>query len=141
MHDLDPLDPALRLMFYGWKGMTREADAILASHGLGRAHHRMLFVIARHDGINVGDLGRALAVSVQAMQRPMKQLVDKSLVSVTRHPSRHRFKSLHLTDAGRALEHRASQAERLVMGAAFEAVGDTARDGWLAVMREVALAG
>jgi DNA-binding MarR family transcriptional regulator len=141
MSDLDPLDPALRLMFYGWRGMTREADSILARYGLGRAHHRMMFVIARHDGINVGDLGRGLAISTQAMQRPMKQLIDKGLVIVGRDPVRHRFRLLHLTEAGRELERMASEAERRVMGQAFETVGAKARDGWLAVMREVARAG
>ncbi|WFU42002.1 hypothetical protein QA640_05765 [Bradyrhizobium sp. CB82] len=37
LHDLDA---ALELMYYGWRGMTLQADAYLAKQGLSRPHHR-----------------------------------------------------------------------------------------------------
>ena len=48
LHDLDP---ALELMYFGWKAMTEEADAFLATVGLSRVHHRILYVIARKSDV------------------------------------------------------------------------------------------
>ena len=137
LKQLEPLDDALELMFFGLKGMTREADAFLASHGLSRVHHRILFVIARRDGVTVGELLANLGVSKQAMHRPMKQLLDGGYVAVSRDPTRHRFKALHLTELGRTTEHEASARERAVMAAAFAEAGDGARPAWSAVMAAV----
>lgn len=53
LHDLDA---ALELMYYGWRGMTLEADAYLAKQGLSRPHHRILYVVARRPDIAIGAL-------------------------------------------------------------------------------------
>ena len=134
LKSLDALDSSLELMYFGWKGMTREADEFLATYGLSRAHHRILFTIARHDGVTVGELQANLGISKQAMHRPLKQLLDIGAVEVSRNPSRHRFKLLHLTELGWQIEKGASDRERSVMRAAFARVGDGAQEAWLAVM-------
>lgn len=135
---LDPTDDALELMYYGWRGMTREADAYLATLGLSRVHHRMLYAIARHDTPTVTDLLAILGVSKQALHRPMRQLLDGGYVETTRHPDRHRYKILALTASGREVERRASECERRVMREAFEQVGRIGRDAWSEVMASVA---
>jgi DNA-binding MarR family transcriptional regulator len=138
MKSLDDTDGALELMFFAHRGMTREADDVMSQVGLGRAHHRILFVIARRDGVTVGELRANLGVSAQAMHRPLKQLQATGMVAVSRDPSRHRFKALHLTQKGRELEHTASEAERRVMRSAFEAAGPAAVRSWMKVMTAVA---
>jgi len=135
---IDPIDPSLELMYFGLKGMTREADEMLAEHGLGRAHHRILFVIARFDGISVGTLRDNLGISAQALHRPLKQLQERGLVAVSRNPKEHRSKGLHLTKSGRAIEHAASEAERGVMREAFRRAGKTAEKHWAEVMKAIA---
>src|SRR6188472_3420627 len=64
------LDDALALMYFGWRGMTLAADNYLATLGLSRAHHRILYVIARRPGISVGTLIEVIGVSKQAMNKP-----------------------------------------------------------------------
>ncbi len=124
-------------MYFGLKGMTREADDYLAAYQLGRAHHRVLFVVARRPGVTVGELARVLGVSAQALHRPLRQLRDGGFVAVRRDPERRRYKRLELTDGGRAVEHGASACERAVMRAAFTAAPG-ARDAWSTVMAAVA---
>ena len=138
MQRFDDLDEALVAMYYGWKGITREADDVLAQKGFGRAHYRMMFVIARRDGLSISELRATLGISAQAMQRPLKQLRARGLVAVSRDPNRHRFKALHLTEKGRGLEAAASDAERRVIRQAFEAAGDEAARGWRTVMLAIA---
>ena len=135
---LDDVDDALELMYFGLRGMTREADDLLAVHGLSRSHHRILFVIARRDGLSVGELQAALGVSAQAMHGPMKHLKDKAYVAVSRDPARHRAKFLHLTEQGRRMEAEASEAERKVMRDAFARASDAAAEKWSEVMAIVA---
>jgi len=132
---LDALDDALELMYFGLKGMTRDADDYLGGLGLSRVHHRILFVIARRDGVTVGELLTSLGVSKQATHRPMRQLLDRGYVAVSRDPARHRYKSLHLTQAGRQVEQEASDRERAVMRAAFAQAGPAGREAWSAVMQ------
>ncbi len=135
---LDPVDDALALMYYGWRGMTREADAYLATLGLSRVHHRMLYAIARAEAPTVTGLLAILGVSKQALHRPMRQLLDGGYVETARDPARHRFKILALTPAGREVEARASEHERRVMREAFDQVGRVGRDAWAEVMASIA---
>jgi DNA-binding MarR family transcriptional regulator len=138
LRPLHPLDGALELMFYGLRGMTRDADDYLAGLGLSRVHHRILFVVARRDGLTVGELLGALGLSKQALHRPMRQLLEGGYVRSEREPARRRFKVLTLTPRGAEAEREASDRERQVMAEAFDAAGPAAREAWLAVMAAVA---
>ncbi|MEN2980064.1 helix-turn-helix domain-containing protein [Tistrella bauzanensis] len=131
---LHPLDDALALMYYGWRGMTREADAYLATLGLSRVHHRILYTIARRDGLTVSDLLAVLRITKQALHRPMKHLQDGGLITTSRDPAHHRYKRLHLTVMGQSVEDQASGHERRRMEQAFADAGPAARDAWAAVM-------
>src|SRR6478609_2165990 len=135
---LDPLDDALALMYFGWRGMTRAADDYLATVGLSRVHHRILYTVLRRDNITMSDLLAILQISKQALHRPMKQLLDEGYVTTKRDPARHRFKLLELTTAGRAVERIASGHERKVMARAFKKAGAGSEAAWSAVMAEAA---
>ncbi|MGM4920149.1 MarR family transcriptional regulator [Tardiphaga sp. 813_E8_N1_3] len=138
LRKLDPLDDALALMYFGWRGMTRAADEYLATVGLSRVHHRILYTVLRSDGITMSDLLAILQISKQALHRPMKQLLDEGYVGVKRDPARHRFKILELTLAGRTVERIASGHERKIMARAFKKAGAGSQAAWSAVMAEAA---
>jgi DNA-binding MarR family transcriptional regulator len=131
-------DDALALMYFGAKGMTRDADEYLATLGLARAHHRILFVIARRKRLTVGDLIATLGVTKQALHRPMKQLLDAGYVTWKRDAAERRSKLLRLTAKGRTIEDEASGRERAVMKRAFRKVGKEGRAAWITVMATVA---
>lgn len=135
---IHPEDDALELMYFGSRGMTRRADEYLATLGLSRVHHRILYTIARGGGMTVSDLLAVLSVSKQALHRPMKQLVEQNYVAISRDPARHRFKILNLTSRGQKVEEKASEFERQVMRRAFTKVGEAGRKAWKAVMAEAA---
>ena len=138
---LDPLDLAMQRMYFGWKGIVEDSNAVMARYGLARAHHRIIFVIARADGIAVGNLLSVLGITAQALQRPMSTLVEKGLVVARRDPLQHRRKMLSLTEAGQALEFEASEAQRRILREAFDAAGSEAAEGWSAVMQGIYRAG
>ena len=91
LHDLDA---ALELMYYGWRGMTLEADDYLAKQGLSRSHHRILYVVARRPDIAIGSLIEILGISKQALNRPLNLLLERKLLTSQRSPEQHRSKLL-----------------------------------------------
>lgn len=135
LHDLDA---ALELMYYGWRGMTLEADAYLAKQGLSRPHHRILYVVARRPDIAIGSLLEVLGISKQALNRPLNLLLERRLLTSKRSPEQHRSKLLHLTAAGQRIEQRASDHERKVLREAFDRAGVSGAAAWMAVMEAIA---
>ena len=135
---LHELDAALELMYYGWRGMTLAADQYLATLGLSRAHHRILYVVARQPDISIGTLTETLGISKQALNRPLSQLLQRKLLAARRSPEQHRSKLLQVTAEGRRVEQRASNHERKIMREAFDRVGAPGAAGWMAVMEVIA---
>ncbi|WP_166303726.1 MarR family winged helix-turn-helix transcriptional regulator [Bradyrhizobium sp. 2S1] len=135
VHDLDA---ALELMYYGWRGMTLSADQYLATLGLSRPHHRILYVVARQPDISIGALIDVLGISKQALNRPLGLLLQRELMTSKRSPEQHRSKLLRLTPAGQRIEQRASGYERKVMREAFDRVGQSGAAAWMAVMEAIA---
>ena len=137
MARLNPLDEAVELMFYGHRGIIREADDYLSQFGMAQAHLRMMYILARYDGITIGELVAALGISKQAAQRPMRTLIGGGFVSVSRDPGRHRFKVLHLTQRGSEVEREATELKRALLEQAFAGCAADA-EAWTRVMRTIA---
>lgn len=125
-------------MYYGWRGMTLEADAFLAKQGLSRPHHRILYVVARRPDIAIGSLIEILGISKQALNRPLNLLLERKLLMSRRSPAQHRSKLLRLTATGQRIERNASDHERKVLREAFDRVGATGAAAWMAVMEAIA---
>ena len=135
LHDLDA---ALELMYYGWRGMTLMADQYLATLGLSRPHHRILYVVARQPDISIGALIEVLGISKQALNRPLNLLLERDLLTSRRSAEQHRSKLLRLTPEGQRVETRASEYERKVLRAAFDRVGKSGAAAWMTVIEVIA---
>lgn len=132
-------DLLLALFFFAWRGFAAEPDALLETEGLGRVHHRILFTLVRVPGIRVGDLAKSLGVSRQALHRTLSELHERGLVSLEVAERSAREKSVKATRAGARIEARASGAQRRHLERVFESLDPKAADGWVAVMRGLAL--
>ena len=138
LNKLHDLDAALELMYYGWRGMTLSADLYLATLGLSRPHHRILYTVARQPELSIGSLIEILGISKQAVNRPLGLLLQRKLLTSKRSAEQHRSKLLRLTAAGQRVEQRASGYERKVMREAFDRVGPAGAAAWMAVMEAIA---
>jgi DNA-binding MarR family transcriptional regulator len=123
------------LFFAGWRDFVGGADSVLAAHGLGRVHHRVLYIVTRRPGIGVGELARGLDISRQALHRPLSELIRRDLVRsvVAEHSARER--TLTATPSGEALERDATGPQLAHMEGVFAAAGPEATQGWREVMR------
>ncbi|HNX72207.1 MarR family winged helix-turn-helix transcriptional regulator [Rivihabitans pingtungensis] len=135
----DPaLDEALELFFYGFRAFTALPDQVLAERGLQRVHHRALYFVGRHPGLSVNALLGILGVSKQALNAPLRQLIERGLIAVEVGQHDRRVRELTLTPAGAELEAALSAAQHALMGKVFAEVGPEAEGQWKRVMRALA---
>lgn len=117
--------------FFGYQAFTAKADDMLARRGLSRVHQRILFFIARDPGLSNKALLEVLNVSKQALNIPLRQLLEMQLVVVETDASDKRKRRLSLTRGGAALEQTLRREQMRLVQTALASVGPQAAEGWL----------
>jgi len=130
----EQLRQGIEAMFFAYRGFTADPDRILADMAYGRAHHRALHFINAHPGTTVNNLLMILGVTKQSLNRVLRTLVADGLVASEVGRKDRRERHLTLTEAGRALEARLSDAQRARMRAAYRDVGPEAVAGFRRVL-------
>ncbi|PNE37025.1 MarR family winged helix-turn-helix transcriptional regulator [Streptomyces noursei] len=134
----DAFDRDFTLFYFAYRAFTGAADEALAEHGMGRAHHRILTFLAYSPGMSVGELCDTLDLTKQAINAPLRRLIDENLVHVAPGAKDRRRKELHLTDRGAALERTLHARQRALFHTALQQAGPTATEGWRAVLAPLA---
>lgn len=131
-------EPELRrgmeLLYFGNSHFTRAIDRGLAQRGLGRAHHRALYFIARSPGMTVSQLLSLLAITKQSLGRVLTELTDRGLVETRAGDRDRRQRLLSLTADGKALENELFEALRERLSTAYASAGQAAVGGFWAVL-------
>ncbi len=130
----DQLHQGIELLFYAYRDFTTECDAILATYGFGRAHHRVIYFVARSPAISVAELLLILRITKQSLSRVLSQLVREGFVSVEKAQTDRRRRLLSLTEKGKELERRLSEVQRARIGEAYRAAGGDAVEGYRKVL-------
>lgn len=138
-HDREAeLREAIELLYFGYRGFTAGPDEMLRRRRLGRAHHRILYFVARRPDLHINDLLTTLGVTKQAVNGPLRQLLALKLVSMTPAAHDRRVRQLRLTGEGQRLEAQLTGTQMQYLAALFEHVGADAESGWRAAMRSMA---
>jgi DNA-binding MarR family transcriptional regulator len=140
---LDPereqeLNKALEALYFAFRAAIARPDAILATQGLSRVHHRILYFVGRHPGLSVNELLAVLGVSKQSLNAPLRQLTKLGLIEAQTAPLDRRIKQLSLTQAGLDLEKELSGDQRQRFAKAFEIVGQEGEATWHQIMKLLA---
>jgi DNA-binding MarR family transcriptional regulator len=122
----DALRRGIELLYFAYSHMTRSADARLAEQGLGRAHHRALYFIARSPGIVVGDLLKLLSITKQSLARVLNELIKRDLVLVQAGDADRRQRQLRLSGAGEAFEKQLFDHLKASLELAYRDLDDAA---------------
>ena len=115
----------VELLFFAYRDFTREADAVLAEYGLGRAHHRVLHFVNRHPGLRVADLLEILKITKQSLARVLKELVDQGWIAQKAGERDRRQRLLHATAKGAALAGRLDALQSKRVAQALDQAGST----------------
>ena len=124
----------VELLYFGYSHLTRSIDEGLAAQGLGRAHHRALYFIARQPDLTVGELIALLAITKQSLGRVLTELGERGLVETRSGERDRRQRLLRLTAEGTALESQLFEALRDKLAAAYSSAGQGAVGGFWAVL-------
>ena len=124
----------IELLYFGYGNMIKGADVRLAETGLGRAHHRALYFIARRPGMPVSDLLRLLNITKQSLSRVLGELQADGYVAQEVGKRDRRQRLLRLTPKGVELEAMLFERLRERMTAAYAQAGQQAVTGFWAVL-------
>jgi DNA-binding MarR family transcriptional regulator len=124
----------MELLYFGHAHLTRTADRELAAHGLGRAHHRALYFVARRPDMTVSDLLALLSITKQSLGRVLNELGERGLVETRPGERDRRQRLLRLTEAGARLESQLFETVRIRMSAAYARAGQQAVGGYWSVL-------
>jgi len=133
------LREAIELFYFSYRAFTSNPDRILDQRGLGRVHHRILYFVGRNRDVSVKALLEILGVSKQALNAPLRQLIEMRLVSVQAAAHDRRYKCLQLSSEGARLEAQLTGTQMKHLAASFAACGREAEVAWKSVMRSVAM--
>lgn len=129
---------AMEAFFFGYQAFTAKADEMLERRGLSRVHQRIVFFIARYPGLSVKELLNLLGVSKQALNTPLRQLMEMHLVDSVAPDSDKRKRLLQLSADGARFEQALRREQVKLLQRAFSEAGESAVDGWLAVNQALA---
>ena len=132
------LREAIELFFFGYRAFTAPPDRLLEAWDLGRVHHRVLYFVARQPGITVTALQGVLGVSKQALNGPLRQLLEAGLVGSGADESDKRVRRLRLTDKGCQLEAALTGTQVEMLEKTFSHLGKDAENAWKQVMQALA---
>ena len=124
----------IELLYFGYSNLTRAADQGLATQGLGRAHHRVLYFVARQPDLTVSQLLGLLAITKQSLGRVLSELAERQLVEVRPGDRDRRQRLLRLTPTGQALEADLFDRLRAKLSTAYTSAGQHSVGGFWAVL-------
>ncbi len=130
----EDLREGIEMLFFAYRDFTTKPDAILAEHGFGRAHHRVIYFVGRHPGIAVKELLAILKITKQSLARVLRRLVAKGFVEQRRGVEDGRHRLLFLTAAGAELEARLTADQRARIARAYREAGADAVAGYRRVL-------
>jgi DNA-binding MarR family transcriptional regulator len=124
----------VELLYFGYTRLTRSIDDTLADQGLGRAHHRALYFIARQPDLTVSELLRFLAITKQSLGRVVNELHEREMISTRPGTTDRRQKLLRLTESGAQFEAQLFDELRRNLASAYGAAGQDAVTGFWRVL-------
>lgn len=133
----EELRRAIELLFFAYRDFTAEPDAILATYGFGRAHHRVIYFVGANPGISVSRLLDILKITKQSLSRVLGQLVREGFVDQKSDAKDRRRRLLYLTPKGAELEALLTEKQCRRIARAYREAGAEAVAGFGAVLKGI----
>ncbi|ARU88693.1 MarR family winged helix-turn-helix transcriptional regulator [Pseudomonas sp. M30-35] len=138
LKNLTAQQSAMKAFFFGYQAFTAKADEMLARRGLSRVHHRILFFIAMYPGLSMKELLNYLGVSKQALNIPLRQLIEMHLVESQASTDDKRKRLLAFTAEGAKLELALRREQAKMLQRALDDTGEAAMNAWMQVNQALA---
>ncbi len=128
------LREGMALLYFAWRDLSARSDKILEDAGLGRAHHRVIYIVGQQPDISVKELLSVLKITKQSLARVLRCLVSEGYVHNQTCDRDRRRRLLRLTDKGQELEARLTDEQLILLGRAWREAGADAVEGYRRVL-------
>lgn len=125
---------AQTMMLLAGRDMAQAIEPILAEQSLGKAHYRVLQVLAFSPGLSVSRLQEILGVTKQSLGRTLGELTERGYLESESCMRDRRQKLLRLSKEGQSVEARLFAVVRHRLVAAYREAGGAAVEGFRRVM-------
>lgn len=125
---------AQTMMFLAGRDMAEAVSPILEDHGIGRAHYRVLQVLAFSPRIPVSRLQDILGVTKQSLGRTLGEMQERGYLESESCLRDRRQKLLRLSKAGQTVEAELFAAAKHRLMGAYREAGGAAVEGFRRVM-------
>jgi len=129
----------LSLLMFVHLAVAGDGDRKLVSAGLNRTHHRILFLIGHKPGVTVGEISTLLRLTTQAIQPPLRTLIDKDFIEQQSSERDRRKRHLNLTARGVEFLTMLTSGQFSRMAEARRRAGDDSYEGFLRFMRAMTM--
>ena len=133
----DAIRGGMDLMLFAHSRHLQHADEELDKLGLGRAHHRVLYFLARKPDMPVSEILTILAITKQSFGRVANALTEQGLIESRPGDRDRRQRLLRLTPEGMKLEKDLFVVLHENMARAYAASGGQAVAGFWVVMQHL----
>ncbi len=100
----------IELMFFSYRDFTSGPDKVLEKIKFGRAHHRVVYFVGKHNNLTIKELLSILQITKQSLSRVLNQLVSEKFIFLSTGNDK-RTKILSLTKKGEDLEKKLSDIQ------------------------------
>ena len=100
----------IELMFFSYRDFISGPDKILEKIKFGRAHHRVIYFVGKHDNLTIKELLSILQITKQSLSRVLNQLVNEKYILLSIGEDK-RTKKLILSKKGEELEKKLSDIQ------------------------------
>tara|TARA_Y100000590_G_C15600324_1_gene969774 strand:- start:581 stop:1081 length:501 start_codon:yes stop_codon:yes gene_type:complete len=133
----EELQQGIELLFFANRDLTKVSNEYLDKDGIGRAHHRVLHFVSRHNGISVAKLLRILRITKQSLSRVLTQLIDEEFIEQKKSQNDGRQRHLYITEKGSKLEKKISNPQLKRIARAYKNAGSEAVENYRKVLIEM----
>jgi DNA-binding MarR family transcriptional regulator len=125
---------ALALHFMLQLSLEDDAEERLTARGIGRVHHRILYIAHRAPGITVSELLSVLNVRHQNIQKILRELVKQGYILARQSGSDGRIRHLHSSRKGDRLLQFVCAGQFQRIGRAYDRVSSQDMEGHFRLM-------
>ena len=96
----DQIKDFIEQIFYAYRETYADPKKILKKYSFGTAHHRVIHLIERHEGITVSDLLNKLKITKQSLNRVLRDLIKNKTILLKKGEMNFKTKTIFLNEKG-----------------------------------------
>jgi len=102
----------IQLLFYAHRETFSDPKKLLSENSFGPAHLRVLNLIERNPGINLGELMFLLKVTKQSLNRVLRDLIESKMIKQIKDKEDTRRKNLFLDKEGQVFFNKIYETQK-----------------------------